>query len=151
MMPKMDGYEFIDEVLQIQKRAPFIFISAKDQEQDKLYSLILGADDIVTKPFSSRELTLRVKNLLNRISPHSQQNENDIVNEHIHIDVKRHQAFLYDEELSLSIKEFQLLFLFMCNLGRVFSKSELYETVWESDYLDNANTLNVHIIVFEIS
>lgn len=145
MMPMMDGYEFIEEVLRIHERAPFIFISAKDQEQDKIYSLMLGADDFITKPFSPRELTLRVKNLLNRITPNFQQDQNDIEREHVKIDIKRHQAFLYEEELPLSIKEFQLLFLFLCNIGRVFSKSELYEKVWESDYVDDANTLNVHI------
>lgn len=145
MMPVMDGYEFMDEVLRIQERAPFIFISAKDQEQDKIYSLMLGADDFVTKPFSPRELTLRVKNLLNRIAPHFQQDGNDIASENIRIDVKRHQVFLYDKEIFLSIKEFQLLFLFLCNIGRVFSKSELYEKVWENDYMEDANTLNVHI------
>lgn len=145
MMPKMDGYEFMEEVLQIEERAPFIFISAKDQEQDKIYSLMLGADDFVTKPFSPRELTLRVKNLLNRLSPQAQQDEQYIENEHIKIDKHRHQVYLYEEQLLLSIKEFQLLLLFLCNIGRVFSKSELYKKIWENDYMDDANTLNVHI------
>ncbi|MGX8834673.1 response regulator transcription factor [Amedibacillus sp. YH-ame10] len=145
MMPKMDGYEFMEEVLEIEERAPFIFISAKDQEQDKIYSLMLGADDFVTKPFSPRELTLRVKNLLNRITPNTQDNEYKVEKEHIKIDKQRHQVYLYEEELILSIKEFQLLLLFLCNIGRVFSKSELYKKVWESDYMDDANTLNVHI------
>lgn len=145
MMPRMDGYEFMEEVLQIQERIPFMFISAKDQEQDKIYSLMMGADDFITKPFSPRELTLRVKNLMNRITPYMLHHQDDIEQEYIKINIKRHQAFLYEEELPLSLKEFQLLFLFLCNIGRVFSKSELYEKVWESDYMDDANTLNVHI------
>ena len=69
MMPQMDGYDFIDAVLQLREDQPFIFITAKDQAVDRIYSLTLGADDYLTKPFSPRELTLRVNNLLRRIQP----------------------------------------------------------------------------------
>ncbi|WP_025727969.1 response regulator transcription factor [Atopobacter phocae] len=145
MMPEMDGYEFIDEVLQIKERAPFIFVTAKNQEQDKLYSLMIGADDFITKPFSPRELTLRVKNILRRIHPENEKVQGLIEVGPFALDELRHQVSLYNSMLNLSIKEFHLLKLFLTNLGRVFSKSELYELVWETEYFESANTLNVHI------
>lgn len=144
MMPQMDGYEFIDEVLQQDEHMPFIFISAKTQEADRIYSLTLGADDYLTKPFSPRELTLRVKNLLRRVKQQQPQGATFNVAQ-FSIDQLKHRITFFDEELTLSLKEFQLLALFLRNIGRVFSKSELFERIWEVDYMDDANTLNVHI------
>lgn len=144
MMPQMDGYDFMDEVLQQDEHIPFIFISAKNQEADRIYSLTLGADDYLTKPFSPRELTLRVKNLLRRIK--QQQTHGATFNiAQFTVDELKHRITFFDEELTLSLKEFQLLALFLRNIGRVFSKSELFERIWEVDYMDDANTLNVHI------
>lgn len=144
MMPQMDGYEFMDEVLQHNEHIPFMFISAKTQESDKIYSLTLGADDFITKPFSPRELTLRVKNLLRRVNNTSKK-ESCFTVSHFTVDELKHQIMFSGEELSLSLKEFQLLVLFLSNIGRVFSKSELFERIWDTDYIDDANTLNVHI------
>lgn len=144
MMPQMDGYEVMDEVLQQDEHIPFIFISAKNQEADRIYSLTLGADDYLTKPFSPRELTLRVKNLLRRVKQQQTHGTTfDIAQ--FTVDELKHRITFFDEELMLSLKEFQLLVLFLRNIGRVFSKSELFERIWEVDYMDDANTLNVHI------
>lgn len=143
MMPQMDGYEFMDEVLQQDEHIPFMFISAKNQEADRIYSLTLGADDYLTKPFSPRELTLRVKNLLRRVK--QEPNDSTFQVAAFSVDQTKHRITFFEEELTLSLKEFQLLALFLRNIGRVFSKSELFERIWEVDYMDDANTLNVHI------
>ena len=130
MMPQMDGYDFIDAVLQLREDQPFIFITAKDQAVDRIYSLTLGADDYVTKPFSPRELTLRVKNLMRRIQP-SQAVQAVLTCAPFAIDEGQHRITLYDQALQLSLKEFQLLALFL--------------KIWETDYMEDANTLNDHI------
>ena len=130
MMPQMDGYDFIDAVLQLREDQPFIFITAKDQAVDRIYSLTLGADDYITKPFSPRELTLRVKNLMRRIQP-SQATQSVLTCAPFAIDEGQHRVTLYDQPLQLSLKEFQLLALFL--------------KIWETDYMEDANTLNVHI------
>lgn len=145
MMPEMDGYDFIEKVLEKNEETPFIFVSAKDQEKDKIFSLTLGADDFITKPFSPRELTLRVKNILRRVGSKEERTKNTVEEGPFKINEEKFQASLYDRSLELSIKEFQLLLLFLKNLGKVFPKSELYEKIWQTDYLDDANTLNVHI------
>lgn len=145
MMPEMDGYDFIEQVLEKDEGTPFIFVSAKDQEKDKIFSLTLGADDFITKPFSPRELTLRVKNILRRVGSKEERAGNAIEEGPFRIDEEKFKASLYDRPLELSIKEFQLLLLFLKNLGKVFPKSELYEKIWHSEYFDDANTLNVHI------
>ena len=144
MMPQMDGYDFIDAVLQLREDQPFIFITAKDQAVDRIYSLTLGADDYLTKPFSPRELTLRVKKLLRRIQP-KQAGQSVLSYAPFAIDEGQHRVTLYDQPLQLSLKEFQLLALFLKNPGRVFAKSELFLKIWETDYMEDANTLNVHI------
>ena len=130
MMPQMDGYDFIDAVLQLREDQPFIFITAKDQAVDRIYSLTLGADDYLTKPFSPRELTLRVKNLLRRIQP-KQAGQSVLSYAPFAIDEGQHRVTLYDQPLQLSLKEFQLLALFL--------------KISEIDYMEDANTLNVHI------
>lgn len=145
MMPEMDGYDFIEKVLEKADDTPFIFVSAKDQEKDKIFSLTLGADDFITKPFSPRELTLRVKNILRRVGSKEDRLSNTLEAGPFKIDEEKFQALLYDQRLELSIKEFQLLLLFLQNIGKVFPKSELYEKIWQTEYFDDANTLNVHI------
>ncbi|MED1203494.1 response regulator transcription factor [Heyndrickxia acidicola] len=142
MMPEVDGYDFILQVLDLDEEIPFLFISAKTQEKDRLYSLTLGADDYITKPFSPRELVLRIKNILRRIN----KNTSKFINRGVlKIDYEKRAAILYDVPLDLTIKEFDLLWVLALDKERVYSKSELFEKVWGSDYYEDANTMNVHI------
>lgn len=142
MMPEVDGYDFILQMLDLDKEIPFLFISAKTQEQDRLYSLTLGADDYITKPFSPRELVLRVKNILRRVNKNKRTTIERGV---LKIDYEKRVATLYDIPLDLKIKEFDLLWVLALDKERVYSKSELFEKVWGSDYFEDANTMNVHI------
>lgn len=142
MMPESDGYDFILNVLDLNQDIPFLFISAKTQEQDRLYSLTLGADDYITKPFSPRELVLRIKNILRRVT----KNASKMINRGaLKIDYEKRTATLYEVSLELTLKEFDLLWVLALDQERVYSKSELFDKVWGSDYYDDANTMNVHI------
>ena len=143
MMPNMDGYDFISEVQYIAPDQPFLFTTAKTSEQDKIYGLSMGADDFIAKPFSPRELVLRVNNILRRLSRGGETERielGDLVINHV-----THEVRIGDQPLELTVKSFELLWVLASNPERVFSKTELYEKVWQEDYVDDTNTLNVHI------
>ena len=143
MMPKMDGYDFISEVQYLSPDQPFLFITAKISDQDKIYGLSLGADDFITKPFSPRELVLRVNNILRRI--HRSGKTEQIELGDLRINHANHEVHIGQEPLDLTVKSFELLWILASNPERVFSKTELYEKVWQEEYVDDTNTLNVHI------
>lgn len=143
MMPNMDGYDFIREVQYIAPDQPFLFTTAKTSDQDKIYGLSLGADDFIAKPFSPRELVLRVKNILRRLHRGGEIEQielGDLVMNHV-----IHEARIGEHFLELTVKSFELLWILASNPERVFSKTELYEKVWQEDFVDDTNTLNVHI------
>ena len=143
MMPNMNGYDFISEVQYIAPDQPFLFTTAKTSEQDKIYGLSLGADDFIAKPFSPRELVLRVNNILRRLSRGGETEQiefGDLVINHV-----THEVRIGEQPLELTVKSFELLWILASNPERVFSKTELYEKVWQEDYVDDTNTLNVHI------
>ena len=144
MMPNMDGYDLIGEVQYLSPEQPFLFITAKTSEPDKIYSLSMGADDFITKPFSPRELVLRVNNILRRIHRSAGADEKlqlgDLVMNH-----ETREVSVHDRPLDITIKSFELLWILANNPQRVFSKTELYEKVWQEDFVDDTNTLNVHI------
>lgn len=144
MMPNMDGYDLIGEVQYLSPEQPFLFITAKTSEPDKIYSLSMGADDFITKPFSPRELVLRVNNILRRIHRSMGTEETlqlgDLVMNH-----ETREVSVHDRPLDITIKSFELLWILANNPQRVFSKTELYEKVWQEDFVDDTNTLNVHI------
>ena len=144
MMPNMDGYDLIGEVQYLSPEQPFLFITAKTSEPDKIYSLSMVADDFITKPFSPRELVLRVNNILRRIHRSMGTEETlqlgDLVMNH-----ETREVSVHDRPLDITIKSFELLWILANNPQRVFSKTELYEKVWQEDFVDDTNTLNVHI------
>ncbi|MEW4354456.1 response regulator transcription factor [Streptococcus pneumoniae] len=144
MMPIMDGYDLISEVQAISPDQPFLFITAKTSDMDKIYSLSMGADDFISKPFSPRELVLRVNNILRRIHRNKDHDEHVQVGD-LKINHITRQAFIQHQELNLTNKEFDLLWILISNPQRVFSKTELYDRVWQEEYIDDTNTLNVHI------
>jgi len=143
MMPNMDGYDFISEVQYIAPDQPFLFTTAKTSEQDKIYGLSLGADDFIAKPFSPRELVLRVHNILRRLH---RGGETEVVSlGDLRMNYGSHEVYIGGVSLDLTVKSFELLWLLASNPKRVFSKTDLYEKVWQEDYVDDTNTLNVHI------
>ena len=122
---------------------PFLFTTAKTSEQDKIYGLSLGADDFIAKPFSPRELVLRVNNILRRLHRGGEIEQielGELTMNHV-----VHEARIGEYFLELTVKSFELLWILASNPERVFSKTELYEKVWQEDFVDDTNTLNVHI------
>ncbi|CMW37231.1 TPA: response regulator transcription factor [Streptococcus pneumoniae] len=143
MMPRMDGYDLISEVQYLSSEQPFLFITAKTSEQDKIYGLSLGADDFIAKPFSPRELVLRVHNILRRLH---RGGETELISlGNLKMNHSSHEVQIGEEMLDLTVKSFELLWILASNPERVFSKTDLYEKIWKEDYVDDTNTLNVHI------
>ncbi|HGR8245806.1 TPA: response regulator transcription factor [Streptococcus pneumoniae] len=143
MMPRMDGYDLISEVQYLSPEQPFLFITAKTSEQDKIYGLSLGADDFIAKPFSPRELVLRVHNILCRLH---RGGETELISlGNLKMNHSSHEVQIGEEMLDLTVKSFELLWILASNPERVFSKTDLYEKIWKEDYVDDTNTLNVHI------
>ena len=143
MMPKMDGYDFISEVQYLSPDQPFLFMTAKTSEQDKIFGLSMGADDFIIKPFSPRELVLRVNNIFKRIYRGGESTQVQLGN--LNMNHETYKAFIGDHLLNLTVKAFELLWILCKNPERVFSKTELYEKVWQEEFIDDTNTLNVHI------
>ena len=143
MMPNMDGYDLISEVQYLDAEQPFLFITAKTTEPDKIYALSMGADDYIVKPFSPRELVLRVRNILRRIEKNSTDSISMLGD--LEINYNSRIAKMNGKQLDLTVKSFELLWLLANNPERVFSKTELYEKIWQDEYVEDANTLNVHV------
>ena len=123
-------------------------LTAKDSEVDKVVGLELGADDYVTKPYSSRELVARIKAVLRRGTPDSADMNSDSsiqVSGRIRMDVDRHQVSVNEILINLPLKEFELLEFLMRNEGRVLTRGQLIDRVWGGDYYGDTKTLDVHI------
>jgi two-component system, OmpR family, response regulator RegX3 len=144
MLPGLAGTEVCREV-RLRSSLPIIMLTAKDSEVDIVVGLELGADDYVTKPYSSRELLARIKAVLRR--RHDDQSEAGTVLEYqgIVLDSDRHQLTVRGEPVSLPLKEFELLELLMLNAGRVLTRGQIIDRVWGSDYFGDTKTLDVHI------
>lgn len=145
MLPGMSGTE-VCRMIRNTSQVPIIMVSAKDSEIDKVVGLELGADDYVTKPFSSRELVARIRAVLRRRGPEvSAGGESTLTAGNIRMDVDRHVVTVDAEVVKLPLKEFELLALLMRNAGRVLTRGQLIERVWGSDYVGDTKTLDVHV------
>lgn len=144
MMPRMDGLELIRH-LGPNRSFPIIFLSARTQVSDRILGLTLGGDDYITKPFDPSEVVTRVMVVLRRID-NSQDNTEVIIRiGDLEWNQSQRQIRLKDEPLELRAKEYQLLTLFMNHPGRVYTKQEIYEYLWEEPYYHDDNTIMVHI------
>jgi two-component system response regulator RegX3 len=120
-------------------------LTAKDGEIDKVVGLELGADDYVTKPYSSRELLARIKAVLRRRSEPEELLPASLQAGRVRMDVDRHVVTVDGEQVPLPLKEFELLELLMRNAGRVLTRMQLIDRVWGSDYVGDTKTLDVHV------
>ncbi|MBO5096396.1 MAG: response regulator transcription factor [Bacilli bacterium] len=129
---EISGYDIIKKIREKDATVPVIFTSARDQDLDKILGLELGSDDYVTKPFSPKELVLRVNNIIKRVY---KDKENDVINYlEYKIDNKRRVVKLNDKEIKLTTLEFDLLCLFITNLDKSFSREEILNKVWGDNY-----------------
>ncbi len=146
MMPKMNGLEACMHIRQ-NSMVPIIMLPAKGDDTDKLIGFEYGADDYITKPFNILELKARVRALLRRSSVQSGISEKSQIIEFgdLKLDSLRRAAFKNDEEIDLTLKEYDLAELFMKNPGKVYSRESLLDIVWGYDFQGDARTVDVHI------
>ncbi|MCX6404153.1 MAG: response regulator transcription factor [Actinobacteria bacterium] len=144
MLPEFSGIE-VCKYIRTKSSVPVIMLTAKDTEVDKVVGLELGADDYVTKPFSTAELLARIRAVLRRGGDIEVPNASIIENGPIRIDVDRHTISLNGEAISMPLKEFELLEYLMRNSGRVLTRGQLMDRVWGSNYHGDGKTLDVHI------
>lgn len=145
MMPKMDGWQTCRE-LRKKSKVPIIMLTARGEEYDKLFGFELGVDDYVVKPFSPRELTARVKAILQRIDMFKGEEEIYII-EDLKINIKSRVASISEEELVLTPKEYDLLSFFVKNKGIVFSRDKILDEVWGYEFIGDSRTVDTHVKV----
>jgi DNA-binding response OmpR family regulator len=147
MLPEIDGME-VCKILRrdpATARVPIIMLTAKAAEIDRVLGLELGADDYVTKPFSPRELVLRVRGLLRRKSEVGEETTDRVVAGELVIDLPRHEVLVAGRKLELTATEFKLLTLLVQRRGRVQSREQLLRDVWEYESLIDTRTVDTHV------
>lgn len=147
MLPDIDGFT-ICKTIRENHTFPVIMLTAKVEDMDKIMGLTIGADDYITKPFNPLELVARVKAQLRRYTKYSlndKQSDNIIDFSGLVINRETHECTLFDKHLNLTPIEFSILWLLCENRGKVFSSEEIFEKVWGEKYLNNNNTVMVHI------
>jgi two-component system, OmpR family, response regulator RegX3 len=144
MLPGLPGTEVCRQ-LRARSSVPVIMLTAKDSEVDKVVGLELGADDYVTKPFSSRELVARIRAVLRRGSEAAELVPPVLEAGPVRMDVDRHVVTVSGDSVRLPLKEFELLELLLRNAGRVLTRGQLIDRIWGADYVGDTKTLDVHV------
>ncbi|MEG0308746.1 MAG: response regulator transcription factor [Clostridium sp.] len=146
MLPGVTGENLISEFRK-NKTMPIIVISAKTAQEDKINVLKLGADDFITKPFDINEVLVRIEVQLRRYtqSYKSEKQDNKLTHKNVMLNVESRQVFVKDEEISLTLREFSILELLMENPNKVFTRANLFESIWGNEFLGDDNTVNVHV------
>jgi DNA-binding response OmpR family regulator len=148
MMGEISGFKMAGILRKDPKLAhlPIIFITAKDTENDMLTGFNIGADDYISKPFSIREVTVRVKAILRRTRVVDELDKNAVLSyENLRIDTTRKKVFLDDEAVELTKKEFEMLLLLVSHPGRVYSREDILTAVWSDDVYVLDRTIDVNI------
>ena len=143
-LPKKDGWAVCREVRQF-SRAPIIMLTARAEEADKVLGLELGADDYLSKPFSMRELLARVRAALRRATEYVETVTQSIKIGHLEIDPASHRVTCRGKLLELTRKEYDLLQALMTHSGKVITRNDLIDKVWQTDWVGDTRTLDVHI------
>ncbi len=144
MLPGADGNE-VCRVIRQTSQVPIIMLTAKDDEIDKVVGLEIGADDYVTKPYSSRELLARMKAVLRRGGEQAVVSDGILEAGSIRMDVERHLVYVNGQTVAMPLKEFELLELFLENVNRVLTRGQIIDRVWGSNYFGDTKTLDVHV------
>jgi two-component system response regulator RegX3 len=144
MLPGLPGTEVCREI-RTRSNVPIIMLTAKDSEVDIVVGLELGADDYVTKPYSTRELLARIRAVLRRRVETEDDDEAVLESGSVRMDVERHTVSVDGATVAMPLKEFELLELLLRNAGRVLTRGQLIDRVWGVDYFGDTKTLDVHI------
>ena len=144
MLPGLSGTEVCREI-RTRSSVPIIMLTAKDSEVDIVVGLELGADDYVTKPYSTRELLARIRAVMRRRVEDEQEDQAVLEIGSVRMDVERHTVSVDGKETAMPLKEFELLELLLRNSGRVLTRGQLIDRVWGADYFGDTKTLDVHI------
>ena len=146
MMPKLNGME-VCSIIRRNLNIPILMLSAKSEDMDKIQGIMTGADDYLTKPFNSLELVVRVKALLRRAYYFNNASSSDnIINiDTLTIDKNQHRVTINEEEIPLTSREFDILYLLAVNRGSVLSSEDIFRKVWKEDYFQSNNTVMVHM------
>ena len=144
MMPGMSGNE-VCRVIRQTSNVPVIMLTAKDSEIDKVVGLEIGADDYVTKPYSTRELLARMKAVLRRNSEPTPVTDGLLEGGPVSMVVERHMVFVNGQKVAMPLKEFELLELLLENRNRVLTRAQIIDRVWGSNYFGDTKTLDVHV------
>lgn len=144
MLPGLSGIEVCKQI-RSHSQVPIIMLTAKDDEVDKVVGLEIGADDYVTKPYKSRELVARIRAVLRRQGNSEEVSENILAAGGVSMDVERHLVSVRGNNVSLPLKEFELLEMLLRNAGRVLTRGQLIDRIWGSNYVGDTKTLDVHI------
>jgi two-component system, OmpR family, response regulator RegX3 len=144
MLPGLSGTE-VCRSLRARSHVPIIIVTARDAEVDKVVGLELGADDYVTKPFSSRELVARIRAVLRRGAEPEELMTSTVEAGPVRMDVERHVVSVDGIQTPMPLKEFDLLELLLRNAGRVLTRGQLIDRVWGADYVGDTKTLDVHV------
>lgn len=145
MMPELDGFSACRKIFEM-KKIPTIMLSARGEEYDKIHGFELGIDDYVVKPFSPRELMMRVKVVLSRNATREKENEKDVFRiEGLLVDFTGRKVMIDNEEVSMTPKEYDLLFYMVRNRGIALTREKLITDVWGYDYYGDDRTLDTHI------
>jgi len=131
----VNGYDVIKAIREKDENVPVIFTSARDQELDKIFGLELGSDDYMTKPYSSKELVLRVNNIIKRV--YKDKESNMISYDDYNINLEKRSVEWNKKEIKLTTLEFDLLLLFVQNKGKCFQREEILASVWKEEYFGN--------------
>ncbi len=144
MLPGISGTEVCRRI-RAESTVPIIMLTAKDSEVDIVVGLELGADDYVTKPYSSRELIARIRAVLRRRADESGAVLDILESGDVRMDLERHAVRVRGEEIAIPLKEFELLEVLMRNAGRVLTRGQIIDRVWGSNYVGDTKTLDVHV------
>ncbi|MGL5575798.1 MAG: response regulator transcription factor [Sarcina sp.] len=148
MLPGATGEEIIKKVREKNEMIPIIVISAKTEQEEKIKVLKIGADDFISKPFDINEVLARVEVQLRkskRLKKVEEKIDNIVRFKNINLDLESRQAFVKEKEILLTAREFDILKLFISNPHKVFTRANLFESVWGSDFFGDENTVNVHM------
>ena len=144
MLPKLDGFEVCRRIRR-RLSVPIIMLTARAEDIDKVLGLELGADDYLTKPFNSRELVARIRAILRRSTVREEEAKKVIQIGELKVDLLQHRVHLNEQEVNLTSKEFALLSFLAANAGNVYSRRQLLEKIWGTEYYGDLRTVDVHI------